>query len=267
MSSFESTRTPLVEPGPVELAAKGNASHAIQLFVTCLIETICPAAGMAVVRVLERLGVRIEYPEGQTCCGQPAFNGGAWREAREMACYTLDVLARSSLPIVIPSGSCADMIVHHYSELLRDDTRYGPIATEIASRTYEFSQFLVEILGVDGLAAKYPGRVTYHPSCHLTRALGVVEPPRRLLAHVQGAEIVELPNASDCCGFGGLFAIKMGEISSALLERKLDAIARTGATTVVGGDVSCLLHLAGGLHRRGLNVQTKHLAEILAAHE
>ncbi len=246
-----------------------NSSRTVQLFATCLIETLHPEAGMAVVRILEQLGVTVEYPQGQTCCGQPAFNGGAWDDARAMGRYTLDVLSRSTAPILVPSGSCADMLIHHYPELFASDPKYGAMAENVAARTFEFSQYLVDVLGVTDLSSERkeftatPERVTYHPSCHLLRGLKITQQPRQLLAHAPGVEMVEMPNASECCGFGGLFAIKMGEISSAMLERKLDAIESTGAQAVVGCDVSCLLHIGGGLHRRGLQVATKHLAEVL----
>lgn len=242
---------------------KDGAPRRVQLFATCLIETLRPEAGMAVVRVLEKLGVNVEYPQAQTCCGQPAFNAGAWDDARAMAKYTLDVLSKSGAPIVVPSGSCADMLVHHYPELLASDAKYGALAETIAARTFEFTQFLVDVLGVTDLQAQNNARLVYHPSCHLLRGLQITEPPRQLLQHIHGGEIVPLPNAEECCGFGGLFAIKMADISSAMLERKLDAIASTRAQTVVGCDVSCLLHIGGGLHRRGVNIETKHLAEIL----
>lgn len=240
-----------------------EAPHRVQLFATCMIETLRPEAGMAVVRILEKLGLTVEYPQDQTCCGQPAFNGGAWDDARAMARYTLDVLSKSDAPIVVPSGSCADMIVHHYPELLASDPKYGAVAERVSARTYEFSQFLVDVLGVANLHARSDQRITYHPSCHLLRGLNIVEPPRKLMENISGAQGLELPNATECCGFGGLFAIKQPEISSAMLERKLDAIESTHAQVVVGCDVSCLLHISGGLHRRGSVVETKHLAELL----
>jgi L-lactate dehydrogenase complex protein LldE len=240
-----------------------NAPRRVQLFATCLIETLRPQVGMAVVRVLDKLGVTVEFPERQTCCGQPAFNGGAWDDARVMAKYMLDVLSVSDAPIVVPSGSCADMLVHHYPEILAGDLKYGPLAENISARTYEFTQFIVDVLGVTDLNAHMTERVTYHPSCHLLRGLAITEPPRKLLNSIQGGISVELPNAEECCGFGGLFAIKMAEISSAMLERKLNAIESTGAEIVLGCDVSCLLHIGGGLHRRGAKIETKHLAEIL----
>lgn len=238
----------------------------VQLFATCLIETLRPEAGMAVVRVLEKIGLQVEYPDGQTCCGQPAFNGGAFDDARAMARHTLDVLSRTDTPVVVPSGSCADMIVHHYPELFAADPVYGPRAESVAKRTYEFSQFLVDVLGVSDLGARFPGQVAYHPSCHLLRGLGVADPPRRLLAAIAGADIVEQANPTECCGFGGLFAVKMSDISGAMLKRKLDGLEQSGAQTVVGCDVSCLLHIAGGLHRRRSKIKTRHLAELLASH-
>src|SRR5574337_699861 len=244
------------------MSAKPSVVH---IYVTCLIETLRPEAGMAVVKVLERFGLAVQCPEGQTCCGQPAFNGGAWDDARAMARHTLDVLARSDGPVVVPSGSCADMIVHHYPELFAGDPEYGPLAKAVAQRTYEFSQFLVDVSGVSDVDAHAAGKITYHPSCHLLRGLGVDAAPRTLLANVKDADVTELPGATECCGFGGLFAVKMSDISGAMLKRKLDHIQQTGAQTVVGCDVSCLLHIAGGLHRRGLKVETRHLAELLAA--
>jgi len=236
----------------------------VQLFATCLVEAVRPEAGLAAVKVLQRLGLRVEYPEGQTCCGQPAYNAGAWDDARAMARHTLDVLNRSDAPIVVPSGSCADMVIHHYPELLARDPKYGPLAEAVAARTYEFSQFLVDVLGVTDVGARFAGRVAYHPSCHLLRGLGITAAPQALLAHVEGAEMVELPGAAECCGFGGLFAVKMSDISGAILRRKLDAIESSSAQTVVSCDLSCLLHIGGGLHRRGANVVTRHLAEVLA---
>lgn len=253
-----------------ELAEKPKS---VQLFVTCMVEAIRPEVGMAVVMVLEQLGVQIEFATDQTCCGQPAFNAGAVPDARAMARHTLEVLSRSASPIVTPSGSCADMLVHHYPAILAADAHYGPLAEQIAARTYEFSQFLVDVLGVTQIGdvalsanktATANQKVTYHPSCHLLRGLKVTEAPQKLLSETAGIEMLEMNGATECCGFGGLFAVKMSDISGAMLNRKLDNIEATGANTVVGCDVSCLLHMGGGLHRRGVAIETKHLAEILA---
>ena len=235
----------------------------VQFFVTCLVDNIFPDVGFAVVEVLERLGLTVEFPQNQTCCGQPAFNSGSWEDARAMARYTIEVLAQSEAPIVTPSGSCADMIIHHYAEILAGDELYAAKAKAVAQRTYEFTQFLVDVLGVTDVGARVQGCLTYHPSCHGLRGLGIKSQPRQLLSQVEGAELKELPGAEECCGFGGLFAVKMSEISGAILERKLDNIEATGADTLVGTDVSCLMHMAGGLHRRGSKLRVKHLAELL----
>lgn len=242
-----------------------NPIRRVQLFATCLVETIRPQAGLAVVTVLERLGYEVEYPTAQTCCGQPAFNGGAWGEAAPMARFTVDVLSKSDAPVVVPSGSCADMIVHHYPELLVDDPVYLPRAQALAARTYEFAQFLVDVVGLKDVGGSGQGAVTYHASCHLLRGLGVRSQPRALLSHVAGVEVRELDGAEECCGFGGLFAVKMSDISGAMLKTKLDHVLASGAQTVVGCDISCLMHIEGGARKRGLPVTVCHLAELLAA--
>jgi L-lactate dehydrogenase complex protein LldE len=236
----------------------------VQLFATCLVDQFFPAAGHAAVEVLERCGVEVHVPPDQTCCGQPAFNGGFAADAAAMARTTIDVLSRSDDPVVVPSGSCADMIVHRYPELLADDAMYGPKATALAARTYEFSQFLVDVLGVALPEAPTGPAIAYHASCHGLRGLGLREQPRRLLRAVAGGRCADLPDAETCCGFGGLFAVKMGPLSSAMLDAKLDAIERSGAAVVVATDVSCLMHIGGGLHRRASHVRTRHIAEVLA---
>jgi L-lactate dehydrogenase complex protein LldE len=263
--------TNLAEPG--SSPRKGDITQ-VQLFVTCLVDNFFPDVGFAVVKILETLGLEVEFPQAQTCCGQPAFNGGFWDDARSMARYTLDVLSQSSAPIVVPSGSCADMIIHHYPEILAGDAAYAAKAREVAQRTYEFTQFLVDVLGVTdetrrrgGEEARASSCLTYHASCHGLRGLGIKEQPQKLLNQIRGVEFKELPETEACCGFGGLFAVKMSGISGAILQRKLDNIEATGADTVVGGDVSCLMHIAGGLRRRGSRVQVKHLAEVLAGRE
>jgi L-lactate dehydrogenase complex protein LldE len=239
----------------------------VQLFVTCLVDQFFPDVGFAVVEILERLGVTVEFPKAQTCCGQPAFNSGFWEDARAMARYTIDVLSQSNAPIVVPSGSCADMIIHHYAEILAGDPTYAAKAEAVEQRTYEFTQFLVDVLGVTDLEARATGCLTYHASCHGLRGLDIKAQPQELLKRVSGAEQKELPGAEECCGFGGLFAVKMSDISGAILQRKLDNIEATGADTVVGTDISCLMHISGGLHRRGSKVRVKHLAEVLRGEE
>jgi L-lactate dehydrogenase complex protein LldE len=236
----------------------------VQLFVTCLVDTFSPATGMAVVDVLERLGIEVEFPDGQTCCGQPEFNGGFFEAAATLARRTLDLLSRSSAPIVVPSGSCADMIVHQYPRLFEDDPVYGPRAREIASRCHEFSQFLVDVLGVHDVGGRAGGSFAYHASCHGLRGLGVRTQPESLLDHVEGATRVPLPEADVCCGFGGLFSVKMPAVSSSMLDRKIEQIEASGTAAVVVTDVSCGVHIAGGLRRRGSPVRVVHLADVLA---
>ena len=238
----------------------------VQLFVTCIVETLSPDIGLAVAEVLERLGVTLTVPEGLTCCGQPAFNGGFWDDARAMARRTIDVLSTYDAPVVIPSGSCADMIQHHYPEIFAADPVYGPRAEALAGRIYEFSEFLVDVLGQTDLGTSFPGRLTFHASCHTLRGKGVEHQPLNLLAQVRDAELVDLPGAEECCGFGGLFAVKMGDISGAMLTRKLDNVEDTGSDAVVACDPSCLLHIGGGLHRRGSSVQALHIAQVLRGH-
>jgi L-lactate dehydrogenase complex protein LldE len=239
----------------------------IQLFVTCIVEALTPDVGLAAAEVLERLGQAVLVPDGLTCCGQPAFNGGFWDDARAMARHTIDVLSRSDAPVVIPSGSCADMIQHHYPELFAADPVYGPRAEALAGRVYEFSQYLVDVLGQTDVGASFSGRLTFHASCHTLRGQGVTHQPLDLLAQVHDAELVELPGAEECCGFGGLFAVKMGDISGAMLARKLANVERSGADALVACDPSCLLHIGGGLHRRGSSVRALHIAQVLRGME
>lgn len=239
----------------------------VQLLVTCLIDRMFPKTGMAVVDVLERLGVEVSCPEGQTCCGQPAFNSGATDDARAMARHTIDLLSASDDPVVIPSGSCGDMVVHQYEALLADDPDYGPKARALRARTYEFTQYLVDVLGVTDVGALAAGPVTYHACCHGLRGLGIDRQPQALLDAIPDLDRRPLPEADVCCGFGGLFSVKMPAISSAMLDRKLDAIQRVDASTVVVTDVSCAMHMAGGLHRRGSPIRVCHIAEVLARRE
>jgi L-lactate dehydrogenase complex protein LldE len=240
----------------------------VQLFITCIVDSLYPRVGQAAVEVLERLGLEVAFPEAQTCCAQPAYNGGFRDEARQVAVRFLDVFEPTAPdPIVCPSGSCAAMIVHGYADLFRDDPKNLRRAEAIAAHTFEFSQFLVDVLGVTDVAARFDGKLTYHPSCHQMRFLHVTEAPRALLARVHGAEVVPLPGAEECCGFGGLFAIKHGQLSSAILDKKIENIHKTGAQAVVGCDMSCLMHMQGGLRRDGAPVRCVHLAEVLARRE
>lgn len=244
----------------------------IQLFITCIVDTLYPDVGKAVVTVLERSGVKIEFPTGQTCCGQPAFNGGMRAQAREMAIHTIQVFEASPAPVVVPSGSCAAMIRRSYPELFAAEPSWLKRAEALAERTYELSEFLVDVQGVTDFGAKFVGPVTYHSSCHLLRELGVDRQPRALLASVQDAryqdsrplEFRELPFTNECCGFGGVFSIEHATISAAMLERKITNIEATEAPVVVVGDAGCMTHINGGLHRQSKPQRVMHIAEILA---
>lgn len=235
----------------------------VQLFHTCLINEIFPEVAMAVVNVLERLGVEVEVPRQQTCCGQPAYNAGFQSDARKVARHMISVLGETEGPIVTPSGSCADMVIHQYEFLFKDDQKWLEKAHAVASRCREFSSFLVDELGVKDIGARAQGTVAYHPSCHLSRGLGIKEQPRELLRAISGVEMVNFKDAEECCGFGGLFSVKNPEISGGMMNRKLAAVESTNAEKLVSCDMGCLLHLAGGLHRRGSSIKTQHLAQLL----
>jgi L-lactate dehydrogenase complex protein LldE len=223
-----------------------------------------PEVGIATVRLLRRLGVQVDFPEAQTCCGQPAFNAGFRQQARLVAQRNLSIFADYAY-VVVPSGSCTAMFRHFYPDLFADDPVLGEQAESLAQRTYELSEFLVRILQVEGCGATFSGRVGYHPSCHLSRELGVVDEPRRLITHVSGAELVPMDFAEQCCGFGGTFAVKYPQISDAMLQKKILALKRAGAEALVSCDAGCLLHIAGRLHRLGEPVRVMHLAELLNA--
>ena len=238
-------------------------TESVQLFVTCLIDSFFPHIGEAMVHVLNRAGVRVEFPSAQTCCGQPAFNAGLRSEARPLAEHTIRVFEKTSGAIIIPSGSCAAMVRHGYLELFKDDPAWLRRAEALAKRTYEFCEYLVDVRGISELGASWAGRLTYHPSCHLLRGLGVDRQPRTLLAAVKGAEIVELPERDDCCGFGGVFSVEHPELSAEFLKRKITNFEKTEAPTLVVADTGCLMHIQGGLQRMAKPQKVVHLAEVL----
>ncbi len=236
----------------------------VQLFVTCLVNSLYPGVGKATVKLLEQAGFEVEFPCDQTCCGQPAYNGGFQSEARAQTKQTLDVLDATDGPIIVPSGSCAAMLIHHSKELVAGDAGYREKAERVADRTRELTQFLVEDAGFEPATVDCDGcTTTYHASCHALRWLGVREQPKQLLDGA-GIERVDLTGEDECCGFGGLFSIKAPEVSTAMMDTKIERIEASGADVVVGVDVSCLMHIGGGLQRRGSTVETKHIAEILA---
>ncbi len=237
----------------------------VQLFITCLIDSFFPRIGEAMVRVLNRAGVGVEFTSDQTCCGQPAFNAGLRSDARPLAEHTIRVFEKTRGDIIIPSGSCAAMVRHGYLELFKDDPAWMERAVSLARRTYEFSEYLVDVRGVIDFGARWQGKLTYHPSCHLLRGLGVDQQPRTLLAGVRDAEIVELPEREDCCGFGGVFSVEHPELSAEFLKRKISNLEKTEAPTLVVADTGCLMHIQGGLRKQGKIQKVVHLAEVLAS--
>ena len=240
----------------------------VSLFVTCVVDQLYPQVGLAAADVLTRLGVEVVFNPEQTCCGQPAFNSGFRKEARDVAAHMLDVFEaelKSADYIVAPSGSCTTMVKKFYTELFEGDAENLARASAIGGRLFEFSQFLVEVLGVRGVEASFDGKVTYHDSCHLLRELGVSSQPRDLIKSVSGVEFVEMDRADACCGFGGTFSVKYPEISTAIAEEKIAGIERSGAGVVVACDSSCLMQIAGLLARRGSPVRCMHIAELLAS--
>jgi L-lactate dehydrogenase complex protein LldE len=236
----------------------------VSLFVTCIVDQLFPRVGLAAVEVLERLGFQVDFPERQTCCGQPAFNSGYREEARQVARHFLDVFADTDY-IVVPSGSCTSMIAHHFEDIFNKEPENLARAREVAPKVYEFSRFLLEVAGVDDVGARLEQVVTYHDSCHALRELQIKDGPRRLLSNVRGLELREMDAAEECCGFGGTFSVKFAEVSGGMGRAKIDSILRTGASTVVSIDSSCLMQIQGVLSRAGLPVRTMHLAEVLAS--
>jgi L-lactate dehydrogenase complex protein LldE len=240
-----------------------GANNAVTLFIQCLVDGIYPEVGEAMVHIFRKLGISVTCPTQQTCCGQPAFNSGYRRQARIAAKRFIEIF-ETAHTIVCPSGSCVTMIRHHYAELLKDDAPWQQRARRVADKTYELTQYLVDVLGVDDLGAQYAGKVTYHDSCHLLRSLRVWEQPRRLLRKVSAAEFVELHDSDKCCGFGGAFSVKYADISAAMVEDKVNNIIASGADTVVGCDMGCLMNIQGMLSRKGSDIKVRHIAQILA---
>ncbi|SFS50328.1 (Fe-S)-binding protein [Paenibacillus sp. 453mf] len=233
----------------------------VSLFITCLSDAIYPRVGEAMVRILARYGIQVDFPKVQTCCGQPAYNSGYFDEARAAARTILDAFDDSDF-VVSPSGSCTYM-VHHYSNLFQEEPEMLEKAKRLEAKTYEFTQFLVHVMGIKDLGAVFPHKVTYHPSCHGSRLLGVKNEPMALLQEVKGIDLVPLPFAEDCCGFGGTFAVKMADISGAMVTEKAEHVVETEAEVLVGLDMACLMNIAGQLRYRNQPVRVMHLAELL----
>ena len=238
----------------------------VALFVPCYVDLIHPEVGVGAVRILRKLGVEVVYPEGQTCCGQPAFNSGFFDEARGVARHFLDVFEGESFDYVVcPSGSCTTMVSHYYPFLMEDRPGERERAEALGGRVRELSDFLVNVLGANAadLGAGYEGRAVFHTGCHQRRELGVLREPKELLGRVEGLEIVEWENEELCCGFGGTFAVKMPDVSTAMADEKIKALEASGADTLISGDSSCLMHLGGRLKHKGYNTRVLHLAEVL----
>jgi L-lactate dehydrogenase complex protein LldE len=235
----------------------------IGLFVTCLADLMRPSVGFAAVKLLQDAGCEVVVPPGQTCCGQPALNSGDSTDARAIARQVIAAFEGFDA-VVGPSGSCMGTLRHDYPALFADDPAWRARAEDLSRRSHELMSFLVDVLKVQTVAAQYDGRVTYHDSCAGLREMGVKGQPRRLLASVQGLDLVEMAGTDECCGFGGTFCVKYPEISTKMVDDKIAHIQASGATTVLGGDLGCLLNIAGRLKRRGLPVRVLHTAEVLA---
>lgn len=247
-------------PDPVPHDADKAKLH-VGLFATCLVDLIRPRIGFAAAKLLEDAGCIVEVPS-QTCCGQPAFNSGDRDTARELAKQAIAIFETYSY-VVLPSGSCAGQIVVHYPELLAGDPVWEPRAHALAAKTFELTVFLHDVLKV-APDVRYDGAVTYHDSCSGLRELGIKQQPRQLLAKVDGLHLIEMKDADVCCGFGGTFCVKYPDVSNKIVEKKIANVAATGATTLLAGDLGCLLNMAGKLSREGSEIKVRHVAEVLA---
>ncbi len=234
----------------------------VGLFVTCLVDLFRPSIGWATVKLLEDAGCRVEVP-AQTCCGQPAYNSGDRRMAKELARPVIEAFSAYDY-VVAPSGSCAGMLAKHYPALFADDADFEAEAQSFAAKVYELSDFLVTVLKVNRVDAEFPRRVTYHDACSGLRELGIAAQPRELLGSVRGLDLVEMDDHTRCCGFGGTFAVKYGEISAAIVDEKADAAEKSGAPVLLAGDLGCLMNIAGRLARKGSKIEVRHFAEVLA---
>jgi len=241
-----------------------NAQKTVTLFIQCLVDGIYPEVGAAMVVIFRKLGVNLTCPTQQTCCGQPAFNSGYHGEARVAAKRFIKIFETAEV-IVCPSGSCVTMVRHHYPQLFSNDAAWLQRAQDVAAKTFELTEYLVGSLGVDDLGAHYNGVITYHDSCHLLHNLRVKEQPRRLLRKISGTEFVEMHDSDRCCGFGGSFSFKYGDISTAMAEDKVNNIIASGADTLVGCDMGCLMNIQGMLSRKGSSIRAIHIAQLLAS--
>lgn len=251
-------------PSPLvrDRMSKGGQVHT-SLFATCVVDQLYPEVGVSVVKVLRRLGIKVDFPKNQTCCGQALFNSGFTQEARKLALRTLDIFDNSEY-IVIPSGSCTAMVRIFYPQLFHQDPIRLKQAKSLAKRVFEFSEFLVNILGVTNIGSEFQGKIAYHPSCHLLRELEITKEPITLLEQLEGAELVPIKDAETCCGFGGTFSVKYPEISEGMLDNKVRNVTETCAQVLTACDTSCMMHISGAISRRNIDIKSVHLAQLLA---
>jgi len=235
----------------------------VGLFVTCLVDLFRPTIGFAAAKLIEESGCEVAVPPTQTCCGQPAYNSGDRKDTRAIARQVIAAFEPYDY-VVAPSGSCGGMLKHHYAELFADDSAWHDRAEAFGAKVFELMSFLHDVRGMRDVVARFEGTVTYHDSCSGLRELGVREQPRRLLKSVAGLKLTELRDADVCCGFGGTFCVKYPDISNAIVGKKAEAIAATGAGTLLAGDLGCLMNMAGKLQREGIPIHTRHVAEVLA---
>lgn len=233
----------------------------VSIFITCLCDTMASHVGKNMVEILERVGCKLDFPEAQTCCGQPAYNSGYLPESKR-AMQQMMKAFKDSEYVVAPSGSCVAMF-KEYPNIFKDDPEWLPLAESLANKSYELTQFLVEVMHITDLGSTFTGKVTYHPSCHMTRLLGVKDAPQILLEHVAGLELVPLPLAEDCCGFGGTFAITIPVISEQMVEEKTRHVLETEAEYLIGGDMGCLMNIGGRLRRNNEPLSVLHITDIL----
>ncbi|WP_066252376.1 (Fe-S)-binding protein [Neobacillus drentensis] len=233
----------------------------VTLFATCIVDMFQSNVGKATVELLERLGCEIDFPESQVCCGQPSYNSGYVKETKEAMKRMINTFIDAEY-IVSPSGSCITMF-HEYQHIFKGDPVWEPKAKRLAEKSFELTQFIVDVLKIEDVGARFEGSVTYHTSCHMTRLLGVKKAPMILLSNVKGLKFTELPGKEQCCGFGGTFAVKMAQISEQMVDEKVRHVEETGAEYLIGADVACLMNIGGRIDRVGKPIKVMHIAEVL----
>lgn len=235
----------------------------VGFFVTCTVDLFRPSAGFAAIQLLEDAGCKVTVPPSQTCCGQPAYNSGDTKDAKGIACAVIEAFEAFDY-VVAPSGSCSGMLRHHYPALFQDDPAWAERAVKLGEKSFELTSFLTDICGITSVETTLDAKVTYHDSCSSYREMNVKSQPRKLLETVNGLTLIELEDQESCCGFGGLFSVKYDDISARIVGRKTEDIKGTEATMLVGGDMGCLMNIAGRLKREGQDVEVRHVAEVLA---